>query len=403
MAKITYETHFKSKREDGRHTTSFASFLERLRNTDQSMSLPKDISPDEFKKWQSDVIVKYKELLGMPEFTEQPDPVKISENKRDGYRAEKWEFYPDDYTAVPFIMLVPDGVDNINKAPCVVCVGGAAHSKEFISGEPLIDLPNCSQQRKPEINLMAKYYVEQGYVAIAVDNHAMCEIGLPVVDHEKDYMNFYSMSELIYGYICNGTTYEGMQTFNLVNLIKKIPTFGFVDMSKLAVSAHSLGTVPVLSAALFCEEVCAVVFNDYLGNVKNSFMCITETEEGNMGKTGEGYFHSVPGMFKFFDTPDLCAALAPRYLTINEGGADVYFDIVRRGYALAGAEDKLQLLHYPAFQSPDTRKCHGEIPKFGLTQEEYVRDWCYCDVPEHGLKKQASLDFLRRVFGTPEN
>lgn len=401
MGKITYETHFKSQRPDGRHTTSFASYLERMRQTPQKLALPKNISSEEFYKWKATVIEKYKELLGMPEFTHQPDPQKLSEVQRDGYRVEKWEYYPDDYTAVPFLMLIPNGVTKVNTAPAVVCVPGAGTSKEFISGEPLIELPNCKRQKRPETNLMAQYYVKQGYVAIAVDNTAMCEVGLPVSDEDHNDFNFYSAYDLIMGYICGGTTYEGMQTFNLVNLVKKLSTFEFIDLNNIAVSAHSLGTVPVLATALFCDEIKAVVFNDYLGNVKNSFMCITEFEE-NARSYGERSFYAVPGMFNYFDTPDLCAALAPKYLTLNEGGADVHFDTVRRGYKAAGAENNVQLLHYPKFQNPESRKYHGEIPKYGLTQDEYFQ-WNYVDVPDHAFKKEPSLEFLKKVLSNQDH
>lgn len=398
MGRITYETHFKSKRADGRHTTSYAAYLERMRNTPQSLKLPEKVTYDEFVAWRETVIKKYRELLGMPEFTPQPDPVKLSEAQRDGYRVEKWEHYPDDYSAIPFLMLIPDGTTAASPAPAVICVPGAATSKEFISGEPLIDLPNCKRERKPDQNLMAKYYVQQGYVAIAVDNTAMCEVGLPVSDEAHNDFNFNSMHRLIGGYINDGTCYEGMQTFYLMNLIKKLPVFDFIDQDNLAMSAHSLGTVPILSAALFCEEIKAVVFNDYLGSEKNCFVCPTEFDEEELANCRERYLHTVPGMYKYFGTPELCAALAPRYLTLNEGGADEYFDTVRRGYQAANAEDNLQLLHYPKFQDPDSRKYHGKIPQYGISQEEYLQNWCYCDVPEHAFKKEPSIALLKKVF-----
>lgn len=72
--KISYETHFKSNREDGRHISSYAALLERLRQTKQTLSLPNDITAEEFYRWKKEVIEKHKELLGMPEFTPQPDP-----------------------------------------------------------------------------------------------------------------------------------------------------------------------------------------------------------------------------------------------------------------------------------------------------------------------------------------
>ena len=395
--KLSYDTHFKSKRSDGRHTTSFAAFLERMRNTPQELALPENITSDEFVKWKSQVIEKYKELLGLPEFTVQPAPEKINSVQRDGYRVEKWEHYPDDYSAVPFLVLIPDGVNEENPAPAVICVPGAATSKEFISGEPLIDLPNCQQQRFPEKNEMAKHYVKQGYVAIAVDNTAMCEVGLPVFEEECNDFNFISAAYLINAYISCGTCYEGMQTFYLMNLVKRLSLFGFVDKNNIAISAHSLGTVPALATALFCDEIKACVFNDFLGRVKDTVVKVTEYDDKARSVT-ERYLHTVPKMFNFMDTPELCAALAPKYLTLNEGGADVYFDTVRRAYELSDAIENVQLRHYPKFQEPSNRKYHGAIPEYGLSQSDYM-NWCYCDVPEHAFKKDPSIELLKKAFG----
>ena len=396
--KISYEKQLKSQRKDGRYVCSFAAYLERMRQTSMKFALPENMTPEDFEKWKKAVIEKYRQLLGMPEFTVQPEPVKLSVQQREGYRVEKWEHYPDDYSAVPFLVLIPDGVNEENPAPAVLCVPGAATSKEFISGEPLIDLPNCKRERNPHKNLMAKYYVEHGYVAIAVDNNAMCEVGVPVLDENENDFNFISTHYLVNAYINNGSCYQGMQTFYLVNLVKQLFKFNFIDMQNIAVSAHSLGTVPVLATALFCDEIKAVVFNDYLDNEKYLTMSVTEYDDKVRG-VGERYLSTVPGIFQYFGTPELCAALAPKYLTINEGGADVYFDTVKRGYKALNAEDKVQLRHYPKFQDPSARKYHGDIPLYGLTFDEYVQGWCYCDIPDHAFKKEPSLELLKKAFG----
>ena len=38
--KISYETHYKSKREDGRHTSTMAAFMDRLRKTERLLKYP---------------------------------------------------------------------------------------------------------------------------------------------------------------------------------------------------------------------------------------------------------------------------------------------------------------------------------------------------------------------------
>ena len=61
--KISYETHYKSSRADGRHTATMAAFLERLRNTPAELSMPEDLNAENFEKWRNDLKLKVRELL----------------------------------------------------------------------------------------------------------------------------------------------------------------------------------------------------------------------------------------------------------------------------------------------------------------------------------------------------
>ena len=106
--KITYETHYKSPRKDGRHYSTMAAFMERLRQTTPELTFPDDITIEEFPVWREKVKAKMLELMNLPEFTEQPAPEHISTAQREGYRVERWEFFPDDYSVVPFLILIPD-------------------------------------------------------------------------------------------------------------------------------------------------------------------------------------------------------------------------------------------------------------------------------------------------------
>ena len=114
MAKISYESHFKSQREDGRITVSIAAFAEKLRNSEPKLQLPDQLSKETFLAWLKEVKVKYREVLRIPEIISQPSPVRLWTEKRDGYSIEKWEFYPDEYMAVPFLVLIPDGAASMS-------------------------------------------------------------------------------------------------------------------------------------------------------------------------------------------------------------------------------------------------------------------------------------------------
>jgi hypothetical protein len=120
-------------------------------------------------------------------------------------------------------------------------------------------------------------------------------------------------------------------------------------------------------------------------------------EEGNMGLDC-GNWHILPGLWEYFDFPDLCAAIAPKYLAFNEGGAEENLEIVRRAYQVFHAEERLQISHYPKYQSEETRTRHGKVPRYGLSGKEYL-DWNYCDAPDHSFRQEPSIRLLKKAFG----
>ena len=99
---LSYNTHFASKRPDGRLTSSLAAHMEQMRRTKPLLALPEEISPEEFPVWKNKVCEKIRELLLLPEFSEQPAPVRLSRVQRDGYAVEKWECIPIPSALFPF-------------------------------------------------------------------------------------------------------------------------------------------------------------------------------------------------------------------------------------------------------------------------------------------------------------
>lgn len=397
MAKISYETHFKSTRPDGRHVSSLAAYMEKLRHMQPKLSLPKTLTVEEYEVWREKVKIKYRELLHMPEFTKQPKPIKLSSVKRDTYTVEKWELYPDDYEAVPFLVLIPDGASTQNKVPGVICIPGSTQSKEMLSGEPMLDPPNCQFVKFPERNQMARYMVKNGMVAFAFDNVAIAERGLPVTDHERDIYNSYSRSQLCHGYLHGGFSYPGMSTFHILCLLQNMDVFEYVDRDRLAVSGHSLGTEPAMALGVLCDDIKAVIFNDFLHNDRIRFAATTESEEGNMNLK-IGNWHIIPGYMQYFDFPDLCAAIAPKHLAFNEGGGIQYFKTVKRAYELLGVGDNLQITHYPIFSSGEKTIYEGDIPLYGLTHDEHF-ELTNCYPPDHSFREEPSIRLLKKCFG----
>ncbi len=330
----------------------------------------------------------------MPEFTEQPEPVRLSRVQCDGYAVEKWELYPDPISVVPFLVLIPDGVDRTHPAPGVICIPGSIHSKEFISGEPLIDRPACRFEKYPERNRMAKYMAEHGMVAFAFDNPETAECALDI-EREGDYGS-YSRSQMCFGYIQSGLCYAGISVFQKLCCIRFMKTLPFIDSSRIAVSSHSLGSLPALFLGLLSDDVKAVVFNDFVCDPRERYMSITEEPENRMTQN-TGNWHEIPGLWKWFSHQDLLAALAPKYLACNEGGAERYLDTVRHGYALAGVPDRLQISEYPKYADVTNRTHPEALPKCRLSEEAYF-EHCYVDAADHSFREEPSIRFLKKCF-----
>lgn len=389
---LNYETQFKSQRADGRFYSSVAAHMEMMRRMTPNLALPEELTKESYARWQAQVREKIRELLLLPERTPQPAPVRLSTVQRDGYVVEKWELYPDDCTAVPFLMLIPDTATKATPAPGVLCLPGSIFSKELLAGEPLLDNPMCRFDKFTERNQMAKQMVKNGMAAFAFDNLETAEAGLV---RQENY--YHSRTPMCYGYIQSGLCYPGVSVFHQLCMLDFIKTLDFVDQDKLAISAHSLGTETGLYLALLCDEYKALIFNDGLRDQRYHYMSITEFEDETLVQN-IGNWHEVPGIFRWFGFPDLCAAMAPRYLAFNEGGGDCWFEKINRAYALFGLEDRVQVTHYPIFADESTHQFHGEHPKFGLSPADYDA-FNYINAPDHSFREEPSIRLLKKCFG----
>ena len=393
---LSYEKNFKSHRPDGRFVSSLAAYMEQLRHLKPELALPAELTPEVFDEWKKKVSAKVAELLQMPEMTAQPAPKMLSSARRDGYRVEKWEFYPDDYSAVPFLMLIPDRATPENPVPGVLCFLGSNHNKEFVAGEPLFDHPNCRAQSFPERNTIALHIVRAGMCAVVFDNLEIGECSLQD-DPEYGETQWRTRTEYCFGLLHGGYNYLGITVFQKLCALKFLKTLPFIRQDQWAISAHSLGTEPAIAMGMLLPEIKAIIFNDFLHDDRRRYVAITEGEGENMYRD-IGNWHIVPGVMRCFAFQDLCAAFAPRYLALNEGGAEEMLGTVERAYRFCGAEDHLSISFYPAFADPASRTAHGKVPLYGLSREQFYKGYSYVIVEDHSYRAAPSIALLKKCF-----
>ncbi len=393
---LTYEKNFKSDRPDGRFLSTTAAYLEMMRNTTPNLELPQDIDKNSFEEWQKSIKEKTAEYLRLQEKSEQPAPIMLSSFQRDGYRVEKWEFYPDDYCVVPFLALIPDSASKDNPVPGIMCFPGTHHSKELLADEPRIDHPNGHSGRFFERNKMAYHYVKAGYAAFAFDNpfFAECSLMTPPECGET-HMN------LAFGFASNnlavaGLTYHGVSVFQKLCFMEHLYTLDYIDKDRIAVSGHSLGAQTAALLALFRDDIKAVVYNDFMCNDVNRLLAVTEHEDKLINIING--IHIISGLANSHGYPEICAALAPKYLCINEGGVEEDLDVIRRAYTAAGFTDRLQISYYPCFSDPATRIDYGKLPKYGIDNDEFYEKYSHVDPNDHSFRLEPSLKLLKKCF-----
>ena len=174
---VVGQAQITTDRQDGRFQSTRGTVQYMLKQMKPAYAFDPSFTPAEFKEWQSGLRTAMKELMHFPEIADLPAPVCIKTVQRDGYRVEKWESYPLPGSVVPYLVLIPDGVDPGHKAPAVLCIPGFGGSKEGLAGETEGDYELTSFPVEPvKKGAMALHYVKRGLVAVAVDNPSCAEL-----------------------------------------------------------------------------------------------------------------------------------------------------------------------------------------------------------------------------------
>lgn len=387
---------FRTDRSDGRFTSSRAIIHQWMQQDAPVLAFRPSLSASEFSNWQHQVKEAMQVLMKHPAPDNLPAPIRLSVRQRDGYRIEKWEAYPLPGAAVPYLVLIPEGVDAAHPVPAVLCIPGWGGTKEELAGEPegAWVLPETSAGPVNR-NAMARLYAEKGLIAVAVDNPGSGE----AADLENiagrgtyDYLTLArALLEMDWSYL----GYASYIDRHILNWMKQQPA---MQSDRLIVSGFSFGTEMLMALGCLDSSLYAFVYNDFLCRTRERALVMTYPDSEGKRPWPNDISHLIPGFLRQFDFPDLVAALAPHPVICTEGGLDRDFRLVRQAYSLAGKPENFTYYHYKAFAEPGQREDRLTLPE-GIDRDTYFR-MVHVDPQNHYFKAEYILPWIQKITGT---
>ena len=385
---VVGQAQITTDRQDGRFQSTRGTVQYMLKQMKPAYAFDPSFTPAEFKEWQSGLRTAMKELMHFPEIADLPAPVCIKTVQRDGYRVEKWESYPLPGSVVPYLVLIPDGVDPGHKAPAVLCIPGFGGSKEGLAGETEGDYELTSFPVEPvKKGAMALHYVKRGLVAVAVDNPSCAELS------DNGHFDYLNTSRIL---LEMGWSYLGLTAYQDWNVLSWMKELDFVNKDRLIVSGFSLGTEPLMVLGTLDPSIYAFVYNDFLCRTLERILVMTKPDPKGIRLFPNSIEHLIPGFLTQFDFPDLVAALAPRPVICTEGGLDRDFDLIRKAYEISGKPDHFTYYHYKKFVDPKDRKQIEQVPE-GIDRDTYF-NLVNVDPKNHYFKEEWVLPWIDKVL-----
>ena len=385
---VVGQAQITTDRQDGRFQSTRGTVQYMLKQMKPAYAFDPSFTPAEFKEWQSGLRTAMKELMHFPEIADLPAPVCIKTVQRDGYRVEKWESYPLPGSVVPYLVLIPDGVDPGHKAPAVLCIPGFGGSKEGLAGETEGDYELTSFPVDPvKKGAMALHYVKRGLVAVAVDNPSCAELS------DNGHFDYLNTSRIL---LEMGWSYLGLTAYQDWNVLSWMKELDFVNKDRLIVSGFSLGTEPLMVLGTLDPSIYAFVYNDFLCRTLERILVMTKPDPKGIRLFPNSIEHLIPGFLTQFDFPDLVAALAPRPVICTEGGLDRDFDLIRKAYEISGKPDHFTYYHYKKFVDPKDRKQIEQVPE-GIDRDTYF-NLVNVDPKNHYFKEEWVLPWIDKVL-----
>ena len=384
----------KPERSDGRYLSSRGVVHGMLKGIRPRYAFRPDMTTEELKKWQVELREAMREIMCFPVVADQPVPKKIGEVQREGYRVEKWEAYPLQECVVPYLVLIPDGVDKDHPAPTVLCIPGSGETKETSAGEPELN-PKFAEEEPQERWIIALPYVKEGCVAVVVDNAGAGELS----DLEGYTIAPAYRYDAVARYLLElGWSYLGYNAFIHKYVLDWVKEQPIVNQNRIVICGFSLGTESLMVMGVLDPDIYAFVYNDFLCRTLERAIVMTEPDKNGIRPFPNSIRHLIPRFWCNFDFPDIVASLAPRPVLFTEGGLDRDLNLVRKAYEIAGRPENVEIHFYPKYAAPKDRKMLGidSLPE-GINRKTYF-DLVNVDDPMHDIKAALMIPWIQKYL-----
>jgi cephalosporin-C deacetylase-like acetyl esterase len=226
---------------------------------------------------------------------------------RSGYHIEKLTYESESGIMIPSLLFVPDEGDH-NKAAVVIVNGDGKKASA------------------PE----AEQLVTSGMVVLSIDVRGFGETQVSTDLNSKEFDHYFGDFRDAMTALLVGKTMVGMRALDITRAVDLLSARRDVDANRIYAYGKKGGSVPVLYAAVLDRRIRKVILEGML----SSYDSVVKN------KIHRQVLESVvPGALKFYDLPDLVAALAPRRVSIVSGtdpiGHELPMSAVRNEYKRA--------------------------------------------------------------------
>ncbi len=278
-------------------------------------SLGFDESVD-YGEWKEKIREKFLELTGLNEIAKNDCPLNVQiewREQKEGYELIRFTFDSEVGETVPCYLLIPD--TGKEKYPVAITLQGHTSGFHLSIGELRFE----GDERQQPRNSFALQAVENGYIALAIEQRGMGERKTHTPDrHPMFNCRYASLIALQLG-----RTILGERIWDVHKAIDALECFPQCDMDNIIITGNSGGGTASFYAACYDERIKLSAPSCSFSPYKPSILSIAHCP-----------CNYIPSAYRYFDMQDLACLIAPRSLLVITGKEDEIFPIegVRRGF-----------------------------------------------------------------------